>query len=1048
MNHTIRNEYDFIVGIDFGTTYSSCCYATVRDPETVYSVKNWPRASILDEKIPSVIAYSGTNNGYDSDTSIIPSVIAYTLTKQQSSIDVESKVVGFGNVPETSTSIRIKHLPFILHIKDLEPDESNRNPVADYLTLFHQHAIKKITEQHGEKGIDRIRYCFTLQHPEQPRYKANLIKAIKLAGIYSDQDIEEKVLFIDTYTAMAKHFLKTHELRLDSKFIICDADSKYLKLKIMQVVSTGRDVDIKQLEHEVTSESLCSDRLNELFEDYVLDIIKQHPTYTEDKLATMKKTVIKYFKENLKYSLDLHADRKVNIRLSSAVANKPAPYIALDMKDLKRKVYDPIVDDICKHVSEEQKMHSTNYVFLCGTLSTLDYIKQRLDAITNNVITVSNDDLSAAHGAVYYGLNEKLGIPRIAPICVESEKSRLAEDSTVHSNKEDDYTHIIGIDFGTSFSKWYYSKIDSNEQVEFDKTTMQLPTLSLYDESLRQQKYWGKEAFDDYYKSGESGKLMSRFKLYLDEVDRNDENEQLIINAISNYLRALNDKIKETMESLFPDTPKKYRYCFTVPTIWSDKMKRVMRDIVTCAGIVSKDDPPNKLLLVNEPEAAAIFYANDIKTDFFKTYFEKNPQRTTVRTLICDAGGGTVDMATYEYFKKDKGGEYVVCDAGAGTVDLATFESKYYIDEITAGTGSLCGSSFLDDAFRKYIQKECYDKDYNVSNYEREQMVLHFILNIKEKYTYKNQQDTIVDVPNEHGAKVVISANDMSTKIFDPIVDQILLLIESQYDAMQKAEKKLDMIILTGGLGQSTYLLNKIQDKFHSQELVVHAPLRYDQSVVRGAVELARDTSYITKRIVRKSYGIEVMTPLVDASALTDPSSSPKFAKYHFDVLFRANSFMKSNEYIEKKYYVTYPNNTFITLLSTSDTHPRMDSALDARLDQVLKRNIEMPNLPYLQPDDVVPIIVRLYLGQTEVKLQVILDDKTTDRIPLASIIKTQGNQESSPSSPAAAASLNQQKTQGPTPIKSIPSKLLPQKSFTKKLEKVSASKSEFFKKG
>ena len=52
-----------------------------------------------------------------------------------------------------------------------------------------------------------------------------------------------------------------------------------------------------------------------------------------------------------------------------------------------------------------------------------------------------------------------------------------------------------------------------------------------------------------------------------------------------------------------------------------------------------------------------------------------------------------------------------------------------------------------------------------------------------------------------------------------------------------------------------------------------------------------------------------------------------------------------------------------------------MDSALDARLDQVLKRNIEMPNLPYLQPDDVVPIIVRLYLGQTAVKLQVILDD-------------------------------------------------------------------------
>lgn len=244
------------------------------------------------------------------------------------------------------------------------------------------------------------------------------------------------------------------------------------------------------------------------------------------------------------------------------------------------------------------------------------------------------------------------------------------------------------------------------------KSTMQLPTLSLYDESLRQQKYWGKEAFDDYYKSGESGKLMSRFKLYLDVVDKNDETEQPIVNAISNYLRALHGRIKETMESLFPNTPKKYRYCFTVPTIWSDKMKRVMRDTVTCAGIVSKEDPLSRLLLVNEPEAAAIFYANDAKTNFFNNYFDINPQKTAVRTLICDAGGGTVDMATYEFSRKDQ-------------------SSKFYIEEITAGTGSLCGSSFLDDAFRKYIKKECYDKDYNVSNYEQEQMVLHFILKIK-----------------------------------------------------------------------------------------------------------------------------------------------------------------------------------------------------------------------------------------------------------------------------------------------------------------------------
>lgn len=170
-------------------------------------------------------------------------------------------------------------------------------------------------------------------------------------------------------------------------------------------------------------------------------------------------------------------------------------------------------------------------------------------------------------------------------------------------------------------------------------------------------------------------------------------------------------------------------------------------------------------------------------------------------------------------------------------------------------------------------------------------------------------------MPNEDGAKIVISANDMSTKIFDPIVDQILSLIENQYEAMQKAERKLDMIILTGGLGQSEYLLNKIQDSFHDKNILVHAPVHYDQSVVRGAVELARDTSYITKRIVRKSYGIQVMTPLVDASDFADRSAEPQFAKYKLDILFRANRFMKNHEYIEKKYYVAYPHNTFICKL-------------------------------------------------------------------------------------------------------------------------------------
>ncbi|KAI8644417.1 hypothetical protein BD408DRAFT_413403 [Parasitella parasitica] len=992
MDNSIEKEYDYIVGIDFGTTYSSCCYARVGNPSTVYSVKNWPRAAVKDEKVPSVIAYSGKHN---SSTSIVPSAIAYTLTEQKSSIDAESKIKGFGNVPVTSNSIHIKHLPFVLHVKDLEPIENDRNPAADYLELFHQHVVEDIKENQGEKGISRIRYCFTLQHPSQPRYKTNITKAIKKAGIYKDDDREDKLLFIDSYTAMAKHLLRTKNLKLDDRLIICDVDSKYLKIKVMEVVSAGSDIDIKALEHDFTSDKLCSDQLNDLFESYVLDIIKKHPIYTEDKLFKMRADALEYFEDNMKYSLDLSINTQVPIKLLAFQSTiGAAPYLTLEMSDLKKKVYDPIIDEICKLVSEQCKSVSGEYVFLCGTLSNLQYMKQRLNAIASNVIIVSNDDLSSAHGAVYYGLSEKLGIPRTAPICLVEEHSILAEDNAQHSN-DDDYTHIIGIDFGTSFSKWYYSKIDSIDQVDFDKNLMQLPTLSLYDESLTQQKYWGKEAFDDYYRSGESGKLMSRFKLYMDNIDENGENEMIIINAISNYLRALSDKIKEAMEMKFPKTAKKYRYCFTVPTIWSDKMKRVMRETVISAGIISTQDNPNRLLLVNEPEAAAIFYANDSSTDYFKNYFKENPQKTKVRTLICDAGGGTVDMATYEYSKKEN-------------------NRKYYIDEVTAGSGSLCGSSFLDDAFRKFIRHECYARNYVVSSYELEQMVLSFILDIKEKFTYKSQQNTIINIPIKGTPKIVISSYDMSTKIFDPIINNIMHLIENQYYAMEKVEMKLDMIILTGGLGQSKYLQNRIQDNFADKGIQVRAPSQYDQSVVRGAVELARDTSYIARRIVQKSYGLEVLHPLINTASLPQSSSETRFVRSKFDFLFRANNFMKTNEYVEKKYYITYPNNAFVSILCTSAENTVIDSALDSRLDKVLIRNIDLPKSLPLQPGDVVPIIVRLYLGQTEVKLDVITEEKIITKQSFSSITNTKEAQQS------------QQ-----IPQESLNSKFIPQKSLS-----------------
>lgn len=242
---------------------------------------------------------------------------------------------------------------------------------------------------------------------------------------------------------------------------------------------------------------------------------------------------------------------------------------------------------------------------------------------------------------------------------------------------------------------------------------MQIPTLSLYDQRLHEQKLWGTEAYKNYYSPENSGKLLTRFKLFLNELNYEGFDELTAINAIASYLKALHENILQTMEGIYGKEDTIFRYCLTVPTIWSDKTKKSMRDAAVLAGIIKAHDHPCRLMLVNEPEAAAMFYTND---DYFVENF---PSKEHIRALVCDAGGGTVDMATYEFWKQDT-------------------SKGYSINEVTPGSGGICGASFLDDKFRQLISKKCYDMDLRVSEHDMEQMVNQFATKIKVSTLYIN----------------------------------------------------------------------------------------------------------------------------------------------------------------------------------------------------------------------------------------------------------------------------------------------------------------------
>lgn len=76
----------------------------------------------------------------------------------------------------------------------------------------------------------------------------------------------------------------------------------------------------------------------------------------------------------------------------------------------------------------------------------------------------------------------------------------------------------------------------------------------------------------------------------------------------------------------------------TVPAIWKIKSKEIMKKAAINAGIFIEENQLNFFAL--KPEAAACDYVNEKNSD-------KHPIKSGNKYIVCDIGGGTVDISTY-----------------------------------------------------------------------------------------------------------------------------------------------------------------------------------------------------------------------------------------------------------------------------------------------------------------------------------------------------------------------------------------------------------------
>ncbi|KAL1953029.1 hypothetical protein VTO42DRAFT_3757 [Malbranchea cinnamomea] len=422
---------------------------------------------------------------------------------------------------------------------------------------------------------------------------------------------------------------------------------------------------------------------------------------------------------------------------------------------------------------------------------------------------------------------------------------------------------IVGIDFGTTFSGVAYAFATNNEAKEDiitewpgagTHTKQKIPTVLYYDQ-YQKVVGWGPDIADalaptGYPKQGVQKvewfklQLMTSGNTYIDPINLPPlPPGKSEIDVAADYLfklrGAMRNQLQKTLGEVFTREERNIRYFLTVPAIWNDAAKAATRAAAIQAGFL-RDENDNRLTLITEPEAAAMFCA---KTGLLNL-------KVHDAILIVDCGGGTVDLIAYEVEE----------------------ENPFSVCECTAGSGDSCGSTALNRNFsnilRAKIRKMKLPDGSRTAGKVYAKCIMDFENRIKADFRNNGQKWAVdvgieADFPEagiEEG--YMTFTNEEILQCFEPVVNRIIELVRNQIIAIQAQNRPLQNILIVGGFGASEYLF---------QQIKLHVPPQYQSKVVRpmdsvaaivkGAVTAGITERVITSRVARRHYLMATLQP-------------------------------------------------------------------------------------------------------------------------------------------------------------------------------------------
>ncbi|KAG0641158.1 hypothetical protein HOY80DRAFT_1114338, partial [Tuber brumale] len=407
---------------------------------------------------------------------------------------------------------------------------------------------------------------------------------------------------------------------------------------------------------------------------------------------------------------------------------------------------------------------------------------------------------------------------------------------------------IVGLDFGTTYSALAWASTNLPGQINLIGnwpsagilTHHSAPTEIAYHQGSTSDFSWG-------YDIPRTVRRLKWFKLLLESNDDHVQSGMPLppgmtaMDVTRDFLSAL---YRHAIGTLWRQnghavmSMTRVDFVLTVPAVWSDTAKQRTREAAVAAGMSNE----HNLSLLSEPEAAAIYTIKNQDTNAINVHD---------RIVVCDAGGGTVDLISY-------------------TV-LSIYPLK--VTECAVGTGDFCGSTYIDRNFEVLLQQRM-GHHYHSLRVETQQRIVKNFEEVKCAFRDKPDQNvyhvnvpTVNSIPEAgiYGGELQLTREEMR-RLFDPIVDKIMILISNQIQSICKEGYQVNSVLLVGGFGESPAT-----------------------AVVKGAVlrglepSLPLQVSHIVRR-ARRHYGTPMSTLFIpgrhsERDAYIDPLTGRRMAR-------------------------------------------------------------------------------------------------------------------------------------------------------------------------